>query len=93
VSRELTKKFEHTERGTLAELAEWAKSDPKGEFVVVIAGAAGVIRDIHTLVEDVLTLVDSGERLKDAVNQIAELSKVSKSELYQLSLDARRDKQ
>lgn len=93
VSRELTKKFEHTERGTLGELAEWAKSDPKGEFVVVIAGAAGVIRDIHTLVEDVLALVDSGERLKDAVNQIAELSKVSKSELYQLSLDARRDKQ
>jgi 16S rRNA (cytidine1402-2'-O)-methyltransferase len=93
VSRELTKKFEHTERGTLAELVEWAKSDPKGEFVVVIAGAAGVIRDIHTLVEDVLTLVDSGERLKDALNQIAELSIVSKSELYQLSLDARRDKQ
>lgn len=93
VSRELTKKFEHTERGTLAELAEWAKSDPKGEFVVVIAGAGELIRDIHTLVEDVLALVDSGERLKDAVNQIAELSKVSKSELYQLSLDARRDKQ
>ena len=93
VSRELTKKFEHTERGTLAELAEWAKSDPKGEFVVVIAGAGELIRDIYTLVEDVLALVDSGERLKDAVNQIAELSKVSKSELYQLSLDARRDKQ
>jgi len=93
VSRELTKKFEHTERGTLAELTEWAKSDPKGEFVVVIAGAGELIRDIHTLVEDVLALVDSGERLKDAVNQIAELSKVSKSELYQLSLDARRDKQ
>jgi 16S rRNA (cytidine1402-2'-O)-methyltransferase len=93
VSRELTKKFEHTERGTLAELAEWAKSDPKGEFVVVIAGAGELIRDIHTLVEDVLALVESGERLKDAVNQIAELSKVSKSELYQLSLDARKDKQ
>ena len=93
VSRELTKKFEHTERGTLAELAEWAKSDPKGEFVVVIAGAGELIRDIHTLVEDVLALVEAGERLKDAVNQIAELSKVSKSELYQLSLDARKDKQ
>jgi 16S rRNA (cytidine1402-2'-O)-methyltransferase len=93
VSRELTKKFEHTERGTLAELTEWAKSDPKGEFVVVIAGAGELIRDIHTLVEDVLALVDSGERLKDAVNQIAELSKVSKGELYQLSLDARKDKQ
>jgi 16S rRNA C1402 (ribose-2'-O) methylase RsmI len=59
---------------------------------VVIAGAGEVIRDIHTLVEDVLVLVASGERLKDAVNQIAELSKVSKSELYQLSLDARKDK-
>ena len=93
VSRELTKKFEHTERGTLAELVEWAKSDPKGEFVVVIAGAGELIRDIHTLVEDVLALVEVGERLKDAVNQIAELSKVSKSELYQLSLDARKDKQ
>ncbi|MEN9342573.1 MAG: hypothetical protein RIR24_160 [Actinomycetota bacterium] len=93
VSRELTKKFEHTERGTLAELVDWAKGDPKGEFVVVIAGAGELIRDIHTLVEDVLALVESGERLKDAVNQISELSKVSKSELYQLSLDARRDKQ
>jgi 16S rRNA (cytidine1402-2'-O)-methyltransferase len=92
VSRELTKKFEHTERGTLGELVEWAKGDPKGEFVVVIAGAGELIRDIHTLVEDVLALVESGERLKDAVNQISELSKVSKSELYQLSLDARRDK-
>lgn len=92
VSRELTKKFEHTERGTLGELVEWAKGDPKGEFVVVIAGAGELIRDVHTLVEDVLALVESGERLKDAVNQISELSKVSKSELYQLSLDARRDK-
>ncbi|MFM1795885.1 MAG: rRNA ((1402)-2-O)-methyltransferase, partial [Actinomycetota bacterium] len=91
VSRELTKKFEHTERGTLAELVEWAKSDPKGEFVVVIAGAGDVVRDIHSLVEDVLGLVAGGERLKEAVNQIAELSKVSKSELYQLALDARRE--
>lgn len=92
VSRELTKKFEHTERGTLADLAEWAKSEPKGEFVVVIAGAGEQVRKIEELVEDVLALVASGERLKEAVNQIAELSKVSKSELYQLSLDARKDK-
>ena len=90
VSRELTKKFEHTERGTLAELIDWAKGDPKGEFVVVIAGAGELIRDIHALVEDVLALVAGGERLKEAVNQIAELSKVSKSELYQLALDARK---
>ena len=28
VSRELTKKFEHTQRGTLPELVEWAKGEP-----------------------------------------------------------------
>ena len=39
VARELTKKFEHVERGTLAELIDWAKSEPKGEMVLVIAGA------------------------------------------------------
>lgn len=90
VSRELTKKFEHTQRGTLAELITWAEGDPKGEFVVVIAGAEEFEQDLNALVSDVLTLVASGERLKDAVNQIAEISKVSKSELYQLALDARK---
>ncbi|MEY3908988.1 MAG: hypothetical protein RLZZ90_895, partial [Actinomycetota bacterium] len=39
VSRELTKKFEHTERGSLPHLIEWAKTEPKGEMVLVIAGA------------------------------------------------------
>ncbi len=39
VSRELTKKFEQTVRGTLAEVAEQFKAhEPKGEFVIVIAG-------------------------------------------------------
>ena len=40
VSRELTKKFEQTIRGTMAEvLAQFAENEPKGEFVVVVAGA------------------------------------------------------
>lgn len=40
VSRELTKKFEQTVRGTIAEVAEhFAKNEPKGEFVIVVAGA------------------------------------------------------
>jgi 16S rRNA (cytidine1402-2'-O)-methyltransferase len=38
-SREITKKFEETARGTLAELIEHVKtSSPKGEFVVVVGG-------------------------------------------------------
>jgi 16S rRNA (cytidine1402-2'-O)-methyltransferase len=90
VSRELTKKFEHTERGTLAQLVDWAAEEPKGEMVVVIAGAAAELRDITTLVKDVLDLAESGIGLKQAVAEIAEITKVSKSELYQLALDARK---
>ncbi len=39
VSRELTKKFEQTVRGTIAEvLAHFRTTEPKGEFVIVAAG-------------------------------------------------------
>ncbi|MCD7793432.1 MAG: 16S rRNA (cytidine(1402)-2'-O)-methyltransferase [Alistipes sp.] len=39
VSRELTKKFEQTVRGTVAEVLEhFRRTDPKGEFVIVLAG-------------------------------------------------------
>lgn len=39
VSRELTKKFEQTVRGTIAEVLEhFRRTDPKGEFVIVLAG-------------------------------------------------------
>ncbi len=39
VSRELTKKFEQTVRGTIAEVIEhFREHEPKGEFVIVVAG-------------------------------------------------------
>jgi 16S rRNA (cytidine1402-2'-O)-methyltransferase len=39
VSREISKKFEETARGTLAELVEhFTQHPPKGEFVIVVAG-------------------------------------------------------
>lgn len=39
VSREITKKFEQTIRGTLAETAEYFRAhEPKGEFVIVLSG-------------------------------------------------------
>ncbi len=90
VSRELTKKFEHTERGSLADLVAWAADEPKGEMVVVIAGAAESAIDITALVERVLHLQDQGVRLKEAVAEVSELYGASKSELYQLALDARK---
>ena len=39
VSRELTKKFEQTVRGTIAEVLDYFRTtEPKGEFVIVVAG-------------------------------------------------------
>ncbi len=90
VSRELTKKFEHTERGTLAHLVEWAKGEPKGEMVLVIAGAQVAEVQIEDLVEQVLALLDDGAKLKEAVAEIASAAGASKSDLYQLVLDRRK---
>jgi 16S rRNA (cytidine1402-2'-O)-methyltransferase len=89
VARELTKKFEQTVRGSLLELMEWASTDHKGEMVLVIAGAAEESVEVMDLVAEVQQLTASGVRLKQAVAQVASLHGVSKSELYQASLDAR----
>ena len=90
VSRELTKKFEHTQRGTLPELVEWAKSEPKGEMVLVIAGAQVVEVKSEDLVQQVLALIEDGVGLKQAVAEIAGAAGAGKSELYQSVLEARK---
>jgi 16S rRNA (cytidine1402-2'-O)-methyltransferase len=90
VSRELTKKFEHTERGTLEHLAQWAKAEPKGEMVLVIAGAEVTAVQVSDLVEQVITLLADGIKLKEAVAEIAAAAGASKSDLYQLVLDRRK---
>jgi 16S rRNA (cytidine1402-2'-O)-methyltransferase len=85
VSRELTKKFEETRRGTLSELVEWSK-DQKGEMVLVIAGAEARIWDMDELVSEVLSLKASGTGLKQASGSVAKQHGVSSSELYALAL-------
>lgn len=90
VSRELTKKFEHTERGSLQHLVEWAKSEPKGEMVLVVAGAQVAEVQVSDLVEQVLALLADGAKLKEAVAEIAAAAGASKSDLYQLVLDRRK---
>lgn len=82
VSRELTKKFEHTERGTLADLITWAAGSPKGEMVLIIAGAAPKTFDIADLGQKALALAASGMGLKQACADLAEASGASKSAIY-----------
>ncbi|HEX7589913.1 MAG TPA: 16S rRNA (cytidine(1402)-2'-O)-methyltransferase [Demequinaceae bacterium] len=90
VSRELTKTYEETRRGGLAELAVWAHAAaPKGEFVVVVAGAPKAGASFDALVSEALARAASGERLKEAVRDVSAVAGVSSRELYAAVLEAR----
>jgi len=92
VSRELTKKFEQTIRGTIPELLEWSANPTKGELVLVIAGNTGANVSTASL-EDLLEEVEQGRSeglsLKQSVAKVAETHSLSKSDLYQQVLDSR----
>lgn len=90
VSRELTKTYEETRRGPLAELTDWAAAGVRGEITVVVAGAAPVATDLPSAVADVLGRIAGGEPLSSAVSVVAELSGVARKTLYQATLDARK---
>ncbi len=90
VSRELTKTYEETRRGSLAELAAWAQSDPpKGEIVVVVSGAHRAETSLSALVAEAIERASSGERLKDVIRDIAAATGVSSRELYAAAIEAR----
>lgn len=90
VCRELTKTHEQIVRGSLAELAEWAKDGVLGEITVVLAGATPRA-DLPSLVAEVNALVDDGVRVKDACAQVvaAHPGAPSRRELYDAVLRAR----
>lgn len=91
--RELTKLHEETRRCTLGEaVAYYTENTPKGEFVLVVAGAEPKAEAAVTLedgVAQVLALVESGLRLKDAAKEVAAHTSLSKNELYAAALEKR----
>jgi len=90
--RELTKLHEETRRCTIGEAIEHFRTTaPKGEFVLVVEGAAPRVSEEITLedgVEMVQTLMENGTRLKDAAKEVAEHTGLSKNELYQAVIAA-----
>ena len=92
ISRELTKKFEQTVRGTIPELLEWSANPTRGELVLVVAGNSQP--NVSTASpEDLLEEVNQGRSLglslKQSVAKVAEKHALSKSDLYQQVLDSR----
>lgn len=90
--REITKLHEETRRTTLARAAAYYRENPpKGEFVLVVAGAEPVEETALTLeegVELVLARRAAGERMKDAVRQVALDTGLNRNELYNAALKA-----
>jgi len=86
VCRELTKLHEEVVRGGAAELAKrYADAPPKGEIVLVIAGApsgAAATADLDAPRDAVRRLVEAGAKPRVAARVVADLTGASANELY-----------
>jgi 16S rRNA (cytidine1402-2'-O)-methyltransferase len=91
VCRELTKTYEEVRRATLTELVAWTgEGEVRGEISVVVAGSPqSAATPVATLLVEVLARVDTGERLKDAVREVADAAGASKRDLYAAALARR----
>jgi 16S rRNA (cytidine1402-2'-O)-methyltransferase len=90
ISRELTKRFEETKRGSLTELIEfYQEHNPRGEFVVTVDGAQGDLQEKITeddVLQSLKTLISSGLSRKTAINQISAEYRLPKNRVYELAL-------
>lgn len=93
--RELTKLHEETMRCTLGEAADYYRENaPRGEYVLVLAGAEPKAEAEVTLdegVTQVLALKAQGARMKDAVRQVSDATGLSRNELYNAAVSAETD--
>lgn len=76
-------------------MSYYEENAPKGEYVLVVAGAApktGAVVTLEDGVAQVLALKEQGMRLKDAAKEVAEHTGLSKNDLYACRLGAVRGK-
>jgi 16S rRNA (cytidine1402-2'-O)-methyltransferase len=92
ISRELTKKYEETFRGTVEEgLKYFTDKEPKGEFVVVVEGGSGELAhdffEGMSIQEHLLHYMEEDMTKKEAIKQVAQDRKIKKSDVYKESLE------
>lgn len=92
VARELTKLHEQWWRGTLAGAAAWAATEsPKGEFVVVVAGAEPPPAPSDDELErEVAAGLATGASVKDVAAEIAARRDVPRRTVYDVALRLKR---
>ncbi len=88
--RELTKLHEEVVRTTLADaISKYTQEAPKGEFVLVVAGAPETVREEATAqdaAEMVRQLMAQGMSRKDAIKQTAKALELPKNVVYDAAL-------
>ena len=90
VAREMTKVFEETRSGTLAELqGYYADAPARGEVTVIVAGTgkAPPIEHLPDPAERARTLLAQGMTRKNVAEQIAEETGISRNAAYRLVTD------
>ena len=89
--RELTKLHEEVIRTTLGGAIElYANQSPKGEFVLVVAGAEPAVKEVPTALDAaarVAQLMEEGLSRKDAVKQTAQELQLPKNVVYDAALE------
>jgi len=89
--RELTKLHEEVLRTTLGEaIVHFTETPPKGEFVLVVAGAPEKVKEVPTATDAaarVNELIAQGLSRKDAIKQAAKELDLPKNAVYAAALD------
>lgn len=86
VARELTKQFEEVKRGTVAELAQYyEESPPRGEVVIVIAGAPAVEADEGVARDRARVLRADGLSARDVARTLAAEHGITRNAAYRLA--------
>ncbi|HWJ24451.1 MAG TPA: hypothetical protein VNS52_18975, partial [Gemmatimonadaceae bacterium] len=91
VARELTKQFEEVRRGTVAALAAYyAETAPRGEVVIVVAGAepAASVPDEAALRERARALRADGMSARDVAKALVAETGVGRNLAYQIAQEA-----
>ena len=93
IARELTKIFETIDSCTLGDAAAWLEADAnrvKGEFVLLVEGAAAADDPTHEAAPRVLEVLLRELPLSQAVKLAAEITGAKKNDVYDLALALKR---
>ena len=90
VCREMTKPHEEIIRDTLGGLRDWADGGVRGEVTVVVAGAQAQATSMEEGLALVRARMDDGEKLSSAVGEVARATGLSRKQLYEAALAARK---